>query len=636
MSAVVRAIGRLALRGGSLDSGATRITAAAERLLAPFRSGRDVSKAVAIAASLVIALLACNAASAQEEKKPATPAMNKHVRATALSKGMDPHAKVFQESQYPTAAQCGACHTQIYKEWSASSHAYSSISPMFHKFEQTINDLSSGTIRSFCVRCHQTIGTQRGEPRWQPLWERSQIAREGVTCVTCHRITEEYSKTNGQRTVQPGDISRPVSGTGQGSRFREIIRDKEEYRIATSPNERGIQIHNSFIKFTQIGKSEFCVSCHQVAVHPGIKLEVVWDQYRASPALAKGTTCQDCHMGRVPGVAAGYARAPTAVMNDKPVNENRKHSNHAFYGPGYSIAHPGIFPHNPKGAEIKIQDWLQYNWRSGWGKPEWEDKVEDGSIKASFPKRWAERIDREEAREIIKENLELLEEKRKLRRAVMENGSKLEGPFFQSKPKPGETLTFKYRIRNTNPGHNLPSGSLGAQPEIWLNVALIGPDGKRLWESGYVDSHGDMADLHSLDVRAGKVPHDDQLVNLQTKFLTQGVTGTDREMYLPVNFDFDQLPFIRPANVPTSVLNHPPGIRMEQRSIPPLGERIASYKVPANLIAKPGKYKLAVRLRSRAEPMYFMKFVKATKEMERSMNEWMIDFHSYTVSFDVK
>jgi hypothetical protein len=218
----------------------------------------------------------------------------------------------------------------------------------------------------------------------------------------------------------------------------------------------------------------------------------------------------------------------------------------------------------------------------------------------------------------------------------MENGSKLEGPFFEAKPRPGQSLAFKYRIRNTNPGHNLPSGSLGAQPEIWLNVALIGPDGRRLWESGYVDSHGDMADLHSLDVRAGKIPHDDQLVNLQTKFLTQGVTGTDREMYLPVNFDFDQLPFIRPAAVPTSVLNHPPGIRMEQRSIPPLGERIASYKVPAALIARPGKYRLAVRLRSRAEPMYFMKFVKATKEMERSMIEWMIDFHSYTVTFDVK
>jgi hypothetical protein len=556
--------------------------------------------------------------------------------ANAQQKKRDPHGAIFAESSYPTAATCGACHTQIYREWSMSSHAYASISPMFHKFEQTINDLSSGTVRSFCVRCHQTVGTQRGELRWKPLWERSQIAREGVTCITCHRITEEYAKTNGQRTVQPGNISRPVTGTGVNSKFREVMANREEYRITTNPNERGTQIHDGVFRFKQIGESQFCVSCHQVAVHPGIKLEVVWDQYRASPAAAKGVTCQACHMGRVPGVAAGYATAPSAVVNGKPINPGRRHSNHAFYGPGYSIAHPGIFPHNPKGAEIKIQDWLAYNWRAGWGEEKFEDKVESGEIKVNFPKKWADRIDREEAREIIKENLALLEERRKLRLQVMENGSKLDGPFFDGAPVAGATLKFKYRIRNINPGHNMPSGSLGAQPEIWLNVALIGPNGKRLWESGYVDSHGDMADLHSLDVRAGKIPHDDQLVNLQTKFLTQGVTGTDREMYLPVNFDFDQLPFIRPSGVPTTVLNHPPGIRMEGRSIPPLGERIATYRVPAALMKQPGTYKLAVRLRSRAEPIYFMKFVKATQDMERAMNEWMIDIHPYTVSFQVK
>ena len=127
------------------------------------------------------------------------------------------------------------------------------------------------------------------------------------------------------------------------------------------------------------------------------------------------------------------------------------------------------------------------------------------------------------------------------------------------------------RIVNIDEGHNLPSGSLGAQPEIWLNVAVIDPDGNTIFESGYVDSIGDMADIHSTDVAAGTIEHDDQLVNLQTKFLVTSVKGPDREMYLPVNFDIDQIPHIRPSGVPSSVLNHPPFIRMEGRSIPPLG-----------------------------------------------------------------
>jgi hypothetical protein len=142
----------------------------------------------------------------------------------------------------------------------------------------------------------------------------------------------------------------------------------------------------------------------------------VWDQYRAAPSLAAGTTCQDCHMGKVPGKAEGYTTGPSAVVNGREVNPTRRHSNHAFYGPGYPIAHPGIFPHNAKGEKFSIQDWLKFDFRAGWGKPEFEDKVEAGQLKVDFPDPWGDRIDREEAREIVDENLELLEEKRQLRR----------------------------------------------------------------------------------------------------------------------------------------------------------------------------------------------------------------------------
>jgi hypothetical protein len=101
-------------------------------------------------------------------------------------------------------------------------------------------------------------------------------------------------------------------------------------------------------------------------------------------------------------------------------------------------------------------------------------------------------------------------------------------------------------------------------------------------------------------------------------------------MYLPVNFDVDPLPHLRPPQVPTTVLNHPPLVRMENHSLPPLGEKLAQYNVPGNLITKPGKYRLAFRLRSRAEPIYFMRFVKASKEMERLMNERMMNFKVFT------
>jgi len=550
----------------------------------------------------------------------------------------DPHAAVFAESNYPSATKCAACHPKVFWQWAASNHAYASISPMFHKFEQAINTLASGTIGSFCVRCHQQVGTQRGEPREAPLWERSEVAREGVTCITCHRVSEEFGKVNGERHVLPGDIHDPVYNVGRGLELPNVLSEPGAYGVATSTGEPGRPIHGPAVRFEQISKSEFCVSCHQVAVHPGIKLEVVWDQYRASPAAREGITCQDCHMGKVPGEAKGYDKWPIAIVNGQVVGSpEQKHSNHLFFGPGYPIAHPGLFPFNPRSLRWSIEDWLEFDYRAPWGVVGWEDRLVRGEEAApAFPAVWGDRAMREAARDVIRQNLELLEDKKQSRIAVMENGSRIDGPFFDGEPGVGKSLSFRYRVTNIDKGHNLPSGSLGAQPEIWLNVALIDPDGERVFESGYVDSHGDMADLHSLDVAAGKVPHDDQLFNLQTKFLTTNVKGTDREMYLPVNFDIDQIPHIRPSGVPTSVLNHPPFIRMEGRSLPPFGWRDAKYRVPAAAMKKPGRYTLQVRMRSRAEPIYFMKFVGATRDMEQSINEWMIDIHPYAVTFDVR
>jgi hypothetical protein len=75
---------------------------------------------------------------------------------------------------------------------------------------------------------------------------------------------------------------------------------------------------------------------------------------------------------------------------------------------------------------------------------------------------------------------------------------------------------------------------------------------------------------------------------------------------------------------------------MENRSLSPLEEKQIKYQVPGNLIAKPGKYRLAFRMRSRAEPIYFMRFVGSTKEMERRMNERMLNFHAFSVDLEVR
>lgn len=549
-----------------------------------------------------------------------------------------PQCEFVAESLYPSAFECAKCHEKIFNEWRGSSHAYAIISPMFHKFEQTINDISQGTIGYFCYRCHTPTGTSLGISRATPLWNLPQVAREGVTCVACHRVNQRYGKVNGERRIEPGNIFAPVYGSIGGGGIAEAIARKDEFKVKTSPHEKGPgqDIHVAGVYFDQLSKPEFCVSCHQVAVHPGIKLEVVWEQYRASPACRKGISCQDCHMGRIPGVPSGYEVGSAALVNEKSVNTHRKHANHVFYGPGYSIAHPGVFPHNKDALRWNMRDWLLFDYRAGWGTDKFEEAIEAGKLKVEFPPVWVEVDDRYDARDIINDNLKKLEEKRIGRQQIMENGSHVDGPYFESPLVRGQDLHFHYIVTNTNEGHNMPSGSLGAQPQLWVNVVLIGPRGQRIWESGYTDRWGDVADIHSEDVRNKVIPYDWQLFNLQTMFLITGAVGTDREFFLPVNVDFDQLPFIRPGAQPISVINHPPFIRMEGRSLAPLGSRRAPYKIPADLIREPGCYRLSFRMRMRPQPIYFMQFCGATIEMQRTMNEWITDFHQNSYEFSIR
>ena len=327
----------------------------------------------------------------EKEKGQACKRRQEKARSAAKAKPEGHDSLVNDETLYPTAAQCGECHKQIYDEWASSQHAYASISPMFHKFEQKIQDLTQGTVGTFCVRCHQQVGTQLGEARETPLWERSQISREGVTCITCHRVKEEYGKVNGERRVEPGNIYEPVYGSGKQSVIKDVLAKKETYSVKTSTDGRGNDIHKGMITFEQITKSEFCVSCHQVAVHLGIKLEVVWEQYRDSPARKAGVTCQDCHMGKVAGKPEGYATAPSAVVGGKEVNPAASTPTTASTARATRSPTPASSRTTRRPRPISIEEWLQFDWRAGWGTTEFEDKVADGKVKVDFPERWAER-----------------------------------------------------------------------------------------------------------------------------------------------------------------------------------------------------------------------------------------------------
>ena len=108
-------------------------------------------------------------------------------------------------------------------------------------------------------------------------------------------------------------------------------------------------------------------------------------------------------MGMVPGKAMGYEYGAAAEMSGKTVNNHRKHSNHMFFGPGNSIAHPGLFPINEKSLRWTANQWLNFDWRAGWGTPEFERALARQQLSANFPADWQSADERRDARKVLDE-----------------------------------------------------------------------------------------------------------------------------------------------------------------------------------------------------------------------------------------
>ncbi|WP_162901645.1 multiheme c-type cytochrome [Breoghania sp. L-A4] len=507
------------------------------------------------------------------------------------------HEKLFLESKYPSANTCATCHPRQYEDWSASQHAYAQLSPIYMAMQTTINMKTSATNGDFCIRCHNPVGMNLGESLYVSNLKRTPTSREGITCVACHRVNKNYGKISGRFALEEGDVFSPVYGPKGGQELRRVLNSPEEYRVSQSRDDPGRSIHTEAKPFFALTKPGFCGTCHDVTLFNGFRLEEAFAEYKQTPAARRGETCQDCHMGKVQGVASGYDYGPAAIVGDVPTR-NRKLANHTFAGPDYSIIHPGIFPHNVEAAQLKtLEEWLQFNDRAGWGTDAFEDKVSDSY---KFPKAWTSIDDRYDARAILKVQHERLAKARRLREQVLRNGFKLGDIEVTRSDTRG--LDFRIAVRNGTDGHGVPTG-FDAERLIFLQVTVKDSRGNTVYVSGDRDPNGDVRDAHSLYVHNGELRLDKDLFSLQSKFVVRLLRGGEREQVLAVNSSMDVLPLVRPERRATTLFGRPRGARKHKQSIEPGGSRTAEYSVPADVLKRGERYTVTVKLISQMVPV---------------------------------
>lgn len=82
------------------------------------------------------------------------------------------------EPKFRTAAECGKCHDEIYREWKASYHGRAMSDPLFLEFSANID-------KEECIRCHAPVSLR--EAGFETPIARAELRDDAISCLTCHR-----------------------------------------------------------------------------------------------------------------------------------------------------------------------------------------------------------------------------------------------------------------------------------------------------------------------------------------------------------------------------------------------------------------------------------------------------------------
>ena len=536
------------------------------------------------------------------------------------------HAEVFLGDRYPSAVECSSCHPVQFKQWSISQHSYAQMSPVFNAMQGSVGFLTNGTLGDFCIRCHTPVGMNLKEREFMSNIDRHPTSREGITCVVCHRLSQAYGKITGRLAIVEGDITQPIYGpTGDNTALMDAIETKG---LKTNKDEAGQVVHRKVEPLFQLQTSGFCGTCHDVTEINGFRLEEAFSEWKTSPANDKGISCQDCHMGKEPGkimvprdhpdfIKENYAFGPAAVIGGRYATPPRKLTNHMFVGPDYSVLPASIFPLNTRAiieesqvgddsveGLATIREWLTFDIEAGWGTDEFEDNVADDF---EFPERWTSADERYDAREIIDENQELLDEIRLERIKLLRNGYLLKEIVTDKADSDG--IEFRVKVASGTNGHNVPTGFDGERL-VWLYVRVMDATGKVIHQSGDLDPNGDVRDLHSAYVHNHELPLDDELLNLQSKFLTFATRGAEREQVIAVPTSLTVTPFLNPERRSAVILGRHFGARKHRQGIEPGGHRWGEYSVDEDEMTGKGPYKAVVQLKAAMVPVNLVNRIK--------------------------
>lgn len=213
-----------------------------------------------------------------------------------------------QDSRFIPAARlggsdyCGHCHTEIFHQWNASAHHFSSHNnPFYRKVVLESAARRDASVTKFCAGCHDPLLLLSGDIETLDVNRWSTHA--GITCLACHRITEIHGD-NGGYVVSP-PVLHPLALAEHPA-----LQSLHGMLLRATPS-----LHRAALSKPFYRSPAYCAACHSLTTPKainGVRDIVLQDEHahwmhsrfahRDPVTGADPATCVDCHMPRVPSV----------------------------------------------------------------------------------------------------------------------------------------------------------------------------------------------------------------------------------------------------------------------------------------------------------------------------------------------
>ncbi len=192
---------------------------------------------------------------------------------------------------------CGHCHTDIFHQWNASTHHFSSFNnPVYRKVVIGTIARKGQPSFAFCARCHDPILKSSGETH--KLDADSWQANAGITCLSCHRIMETGAGNGDYRISEPFLHPFALSDSRTLAKVHKTM-------IAITP-----WLHRSVLAKPFYSTPEYCATCHSLTVPSSVNGSTSmsftdeFGQLRRHHQTVHDEDlpgrCIDCHMPEIP------------------------------------------------------------------------------------------------------------------------------------------------------------------------------------------------------------------------------------------------------------------------------------------------------------------------------------------------